>query len=581
MGPRPDGSSSRRSFERARHGEVIGKPSSRRWAVPDPTASTPAHTGVRLADLVATLSLATDLGLGQPMEHCLRQTLVALRLADRVGLEPAERAVTYYVSLLAWVTCHVDSFEQAEWFGDDIAYRAGTYQYDATGLSEAVHVLRRVGAGQGPLTRARRVTAFLTGGYRTAEAFPVSHCTLAAGFAGRLGLDPAASAALLQAFERWDGKGQPAGLAGEQILLPVRLVQLADVVDVHHRAGGVKAAREVARARSGTQFDPALADLFCDQAPELLAGLDRVSSWDAVIEGEPALIRTVDDDGLDGILEAIGDLADMKTPYTAGHSRGVAELAAAAAAEIGIPESERKTLWRAALLHDIGRIGVSNAIWDKRGPLTATEFERVRLHPYLTDRMLACSIALAPLRGLAGRHHERLDGSGYPRGLTASALGPCDRVLAAADAYRAMREPRPHRRSLDPAEAADQLQREVTAGKLDGAAVNAVLRAGGHRVRSRRRWPNGLTAREVEVLALLARGHQNRQIARVLYISPKTVGNHIESIYLKIRVSTRAAATLFAAQHDLLSDYPPDRSSPPLSPPRSPSTPRQGGRAGN
>jgi DNA-binding CsgD family transcriptional regulator len=217
-----------------------------------------------------------------------------------------------------------------------------------------------------------------------------------------------------------------------------------------------------------------------------------------------------------------------------------------------LPESEATTLWRAALVHDLGRLGVSNAIWDKQGPLTNAEWERVRLHPYLSERMLARPTALARLGTIAGLHHERMDGSGYPRGLSGSALGPAARLLAAADVYHAMTEPRPHRPPRPPAVATSELRAEAKAGRLDGEAVNAVLEAAGHRVRRRREWPVGLTPREVEVLALVARGSSNKEIARRLSISAKTVGNHVEHIYRKIGVTSRAGAALFATRHGLL-----------------------------
>ena len=201
-------------------------------------------------------------------------------------------------------------------------------------------------------------------------------------------------------------------------------------------------------------------------------------------------------------------------------------------------------------MHDYGRLGVSNSIWDKPGPLGAGEWERVRMHPYLTERMLQGS--LAPLGQIAVQQRERLDGSGYPRGLSGGAISRHARILGAADAYQAMREPRPHRPARDPDDAAAQLRAEVKAGRLDAEAVDAVLAAAGHRVPRRREGPAGLTPREVEVLRLLAQGLSNKEIALRLVISPKTAGNHVEHIYSKIDASTRAGAGLFAMQHGLL-----------------------------
>jgi HD-GYP domain-containing protein (c-di-GMP phosphodiesterase class II) len=258
-------------------------------------------------------------------------------------------------------------------------------------------------------------------------------------------------------------------------------------------------------------------------------------------------------------VEVVADFADLKSPFTIGHSRGVAALAASAAQQCGMSGGEVAAVRRAALLHDLGRVGVSAGIWNKPGRLTDSEWERVRLHPYYTERILTRSAALAPLGALAALHHERLDGSGYHRQLPPAQLPPSARILAAADVYHALTEPRPHRQAYTPDAAAAVVRREVEAGRLDHESVNAVLSAAGHRVRPvRREWPGGLSEREVEVLRLLARGLSNRQMALVLSISEKTVSHHIQHIYDKLDVSTRPAATLFAMRHGLLSPLDPD-----------------------
>ena len=362
---------------------------------------------------------------------------------------------------------------------------------------------------------------------------------------------------LEQAFERWDGKGTPGEAKGTGIAVASRLVCLADVVEVFHRAGGVPAAISVARQRSGTQFDPAVVDVFCREAQEVFGDIGSATSWDAVIAAEPVLEVVLSEQELDTALVAIANFADLKSPYTLGHSLAVADLAEEAARARGLPAGESKLIRRAGLLHDLGRLGVSNAIWDKPGDLTPAEQERVRLHPYLTERMLASSPALAPLGAIAVQHHERLDSSGYPRGASGDSLTPAGRLLAAADMYRAKIEPRPHRAEMRPEQAASLLRTEVRAGRLDGDAVEAVLGAAGHPVKRRRDWPAGLTSREVQVLQLAARGFSNKEIAERLVISRKTAGNHVEHIYAKIGVSNRARASLFAVQHGLISDQQP------------------------
>ncbi len=522
-------------------------------------AGSPSAGGIRVAELVATVSYAADLGLGQPMSHCMRKTVIALRLADLIDVTDRDREATYYLGLMMNSYCHADATEQARWFGDDIGMKAdGQDIVDMNTAQTISFLLRRVGShGSGP-QRVRRLATFPFAGYRDMTAFMATHTSLGAQFAESIGLDNATCQAIRQAYEQWDGSGSPRHLHGEEICLPARLVQLAGPVEIFTRRHGLESARRITRRRRGSQFDPMIADAFDTHAEQVLDGLDDAASWEAILALEPRLSRSVAGADLDRVLAAIGDLVDMKTPFLAGHSRGVAQLVAEAARVLGLPTEEVTTLRQAGLLHDLGRLGVSNAIWDKPGPLTDTELERVHMHPYLTERMLAHMPALASCRQIAGRHHERLDGSGYPRGLTGASLSTSDRLLAAADHYHELTEPRPHRPPLTGEAASARLSLEVTAGRLDGAAVNAVLAAAGHRAPTRRDWPNGLTPREVDVLRLLARGHPTKDIARQLYVAPKTASNHIEHIYTKLGVNSRAAATLFATQHGFVNSYEPE-----------------------
>jgi HD-GYP domain-containing protein (c-di-GMP phosphodiesterase class II) len=315
---------------------------------------------------------------------------------------------------------------------------------------------------------------------------------------------------------------------------------------------GTAAACALARERAGKQFDPALAELLVRDAEAIFEGLDAVGQWQSVIAEEPSLALLLSGEDFDAALAAVATTVDIKSPYWLGHAQAVADLAARAGEHLSLPEAEVRTLHRAGLVHGFGRLGVSNSIWDRSGPLGAGEWERVRMHPYLTERMLHQSEALAPLGAIAVQLRERLDGSGYPRALSGAAISRPARLLGAADAYQAMREPRAHRPELSGDEAATQLRADVTAGIRDADAVDAVLAAAGHRVSRRREGPSGLTPREVEVLKLLALGLSNKEIAQRLTISPKTAGSHVEHIYSKIDASSRAAAGLFAVQHGLL-----------------------------
>jgi len=509
---------------------------------------------VRLAELVAALSLGIDLGFGQPMEHVLRQCMIALRLAECVGLGEEERSIVYYTALLINVGCHSDAHEQAKWFGDDIALKSGKYDHELGSMSGVLATLRMVGSGNPPLHRFRVGVEFVVSGRQDLDGMIAQHAALARRLAAELGLSIGVQEAVGAAYEQWDGKGWPGDLAGGEIPVASRLAQIGEFVEVAHRIGGTGAAIALAEKRAGSQFDPTLAAALCANAETILDGLDAGHTWDAVIGAEPALGVLLSEAEFDRALLAIADFVDLKSPYTLGHARAVSELAAEAGSNLGLGSDEVEILCRAGLANDLGRLGVSNAIWDKRGALGAGEWERVRMYPYLTERMLHQSTALAPLGAIAVQHRERLDGSGYPRGLSGGAISMPARVLGAADAYQSMCEPRPHREAHLPEVAAKELRSEVKAGRMDGDVVEALLGAAGHRVARRREGPAGLTAREVDVLRLVSRGLSSKEVAARLVISQKTARNHIEHIYIKIGASNRTEASLFAMQHGLISD---------------------------
>ena len=513
-----------------------------------------ARTEARLAELVAALSLASDLGVGQPMEHVLRSCLLAVGFARRLGLSEGELADVYDVSLLRRIGCTADSREASHWFGDELAARAGFLELDSTRRPQFLaHAVRRVGSGRPPLARARVVAdAFIhmPGAWAAAAA---THCEIAQRLAAELGFGESVIAALGHTYAHWDGGGSPRRLAGERIALAARIVTLAGDAEIFHRLGGADAMTAVIRRRAGSWYDPELSRRFVALGDELTVDLGDATSWDAVLAAEPISGRCLNETEVDAALAALADFVDLKSPFFSGHSRGVAARARGAGRVLGLPDADVRLLWRAGLIHDLGRAGIPNSIWEKPAPLAEWERERVRLHPYYAERMLARVPSIQPAARLAGLHHERLDGSGYHRGAGASDLPVTARVLQAADVCQALGEERPHRPAFTASAAADELRREVREGRLDGAAVEAVLAGTGRRPR-RRQWPAGLTAREVEVLRLLAGGNTNKDIARRLCLSPRTVGHHVQHIYQKLGVSTRAGATLYGMQHDLLMD---------------------------
>jgi HD-GYP domain-containing protein (c-di-GMP phosphodiesterase class II) len=500
-------------------------------------------------EVVAAFSLAADLGLGQPMEHTLRSCLIATRFADELDLDKGERESIYWVSLLAMVGCTADSFELREVFGDDIELRRGMYDIGPSELAAGRYFLSRAGSDGGPLRRARAGAGLALTGMRVITETLVADCQVTGRFAERLGFGEAVSDPLQQKFARWDGKGVPRGLAGEDIALAARMLGMAWRLEAEQRVRGVDAALELAERHAGATLDPNLVAALTPAMPGVFAALDE-ASWEAVVAEEPPRARLTGSD-FDTALEALGDFADLKSPWFAGHSREVAELAEAAGWRLELSEPDVTLLRRAALVHSVGRSGVPNTVWDKPGTLTVSERERMQLYPYFTDRILRRG-SLTQLADVASASQERLDGSGYPRGLSGGAIPMTGRVLAAADAYQAMCEARPHRPAMSAEEAAKELRTEAGEGRLDGEAAEAVLGASGHRPRRRPSAPADLTPREVEVLRLIARGRTSAEAAGELGIQPKTVGSHIEHIYAKIGASNRSVATLFAMEHGLV-----------------------------
>ncbi len=514
-------------------------------------------SGVRLSELLAALSLATDLGLGQPPAHMLRATRIALRIGDRLGLDDDQLAAVYDVSLLTYVGCPVYGNEAATLFGDDIDFRAGTYDVDFAGMAARSYLMRRAGSGSTLGHRVGQMASLAVTGGRGVIEQMASHCAAAGVLASGLGLRDDVRRGLEQAYARWDGRGVPDTIRGDALELAARVAHVAETLEVLTRQVGIAGAVEVVAARSGTHFDPVVAAAATTDPAGLLGDLD-VEPIDEVLDAEPVARGVLTDDELDEALMAIGDFCDLRCGFFAGHSRGTATLAHRAGELLNVGPDQLRVLRRAASIHDVGRFGVPASVWTRPGILSAHDEERMRLHVYFVERMFSRPEPLRRVGHLAATHHERMDGSGYHRGVSGGLLSVPSRVLAAADSFHAMTQDRPHRPARTPEEAGRELRAEVTAGRLDPAAVDAVLTAAGQAAgRSRAGGPAGLTARETDVLRLLATGHSNKAMARTLAISPKTVGNHVQHIYEKLGVTNRAAAALHAMRHGVIDSHAP------------------------
>jgi HD-GYP domain-containing protein (c-di-GMP phosphodiesterase class II) len=503
---------------------------------------------MRTADLLAGLSRVGDLGFALPVGSALRSAILATRLAESLDLPNRDVQAAFYTALLHHVGCVGHAHETARLLGDELAANRAAGRTDAGSPTDLLTTfLPTLLRGRGPLERARLTLRTLTVGSRWGDELTATACEVSRDVARRLDLPNAVQESVFHVYDLWHGRNLPQGVSGEDIPAGARVARLCGLAVLFDGLGGPDAAVAEVRRRSGGMLDPGLVDHFTSRAAVWLAD---PGAHDLLLAVEPAPHLVTADPR--AAAEAFGDLVDLKSPSWAGHARAVARLATEAGRRLGLPADTVTDLELAGLLHDVGRVAVSSATWEKAGALTDDDLEQVRLHPYYTERILAGSAELARVAPLAGRHHERLDGSGYHRGSTAAdQSAPC-RVLAAASRYRAWTEHRPHRAALDPEQAARRLLDEADGGRLDEDAVHAVLAAAGHRPPSRPRPAGGLSEREIEVLGLLAHGCGNAEIGARLVISRRTAEHHVQHIYTKIGVSSRAAATLYAVEHGLL-----------------------------
>lgn len=498
------------------------------------------------------MCLATDLGMGFPFEHGFHATLTTMRLCEMLDVDDATASRTYYACLVMYAGCTVDGVERSQVFGASMTEHVTPRQFGSAieGLTGVIRALPSPGA-----SLPRRTFAVMTGLPRAAR-FRGGHlaalCEVAGMLAERLGVPQSVHEMFPLLTERWDGAGVLKRARGDEIPLPLRIIHVGRDASYQRLIGDDDYVTNVIASRAGHAFDPEVAAVFLDNAADVLGPREPSETmWEDVLASEPRPWLTLQGPAIDQALGAIGAFSDLVSPHLTGHSSGVAQLAVAAAGLQGFGPAEVETMRRAALVHDVGRTAIGTAVWGKPGRLTADEREQVRLHPYHTERVLAPSPFLSRLAPIATAHHERLDGSGYHRGLDGSSLSRAARLLAVADAFQSKTEPRPYREPLSAKEALAVLVGKAEAGVLDPVMVMAVAEAAGE-TRPTIDRPAGLTDREVEVVGLLARGLQTKQIARQLDISPKTVDRHIQNTYRKIGVSSRAAATLFASENGLV-----------------------------
>lgn len=502
--------------------------------------------------ILAALSVGTDLANDQPSGSAMRVAHIARRMAETMALPAETQLDVFYTSMTRFLGCTAYAHETSVMLGgDDLAFHSAFATIDMQQTTKVLHAaMTRLAPDKGLTGQARAFLGTIRGGRPFFEGYASAHCEVASLLARRLCLSESVQTALTQTYERWDGAGGPRGLSGDAISLVTRIVQVARTAELvcrereHHDQSVIQRLR----SRAGAALDPTVVEVCVREIDHVTAIVQDASLSNDLLRLPEASHPPMT---LDKVALTFADYADLKSVHRAGHSRGVADLAVAAATSLGLEASDVEQLRYAALLHDLGMVTVPTGILESTRPLSLMEQEKIRLHPYYTGRVLSLS-PLATVAKIAGAHHERADASGYPAGIGGNALPMSTRILAAADVYHALLERRPHRDACTPEDAARIMEQEVAAGRLEQRAAFAVLRAVGHRPTSTNGKEPVLTARELEVLRLVASGYSDKEIAAKLGISPRTVHHHVSRVYQKINVSSRAAATLYAVENDLL-----------------------------
>jgi HD-GYP domain-containing protein (c-di-GMP phosphodiesterase class II) len=417
---------------------------------------------LRLPEVVAALSCALDITDGQPAGHAVRTCLIGMRLADEVGLEVDDRAALFYALLLKDAGCSSNAAKVSALYGvDDFTAKRNVKTVNHSYLPEALgYIVENVGS-------KRDLVRVLRAGSKTAKQMTEIRCERGAEIARMLEMPEATAAAVRALDEHWDGKGHPDGLAGEEIPLLARIVCLAQTTEVFFTSFGPDAAVDMAFERTGSWFDPKLVRVLATLREDRRFWASLGANARAhVVALEPAeRLVFADEACLDGIAEAFASVIDAKSPYTYRHSERVAEIAVSTGTALGLAPAALRDLRRAALLHDIGKLGVSNLILDKPGTLTDVEWAAMKRHPMWTEQILRRVSGFDELASVAAAHHEKLDGSGYHRGLRGDVLGQSARILALADIFEAMTAERPYRAAM-PAEQALALMLDDVGTKL-------------------------------------------------------------------------------------------------------------------
>lgn len=439
----------------------------------------PCEYRLSLSEIIGALSYALDLTEGQPPGHCIRCCWIGVHIGQRLGLDSATLWDLYYTLLLKDAGCSSNAARLCDLYGyDDRITKHDFKTVDTDNVAQLVQfVLAHTGL-KGPLAeRFKRVLRLARQGEQLAAELVQTRCERGAKIAKQLGFGEGVAAGIFSLDEHWNGRGKPLRLRGADIPLFSRIALLAQVIDVFHHVGGAAAAVQEIRVRRGSWFDPELVDiaLGLEHHAAFWAALrsDDIGSLVQGLEPESRAL-TVDDDLLDNIAEAFSQVVDAKSPYTAGHSERVALYTDVLASKLGIAGPRRRWLKRGALLHDLGKLGVSNSILDKAGTLTDEEWREVRLHPAYTEEILSRIVPFKDLAIVAGAHHERLDGKGYPKGMVAADLTLETRIITVCDIFDAITADRPYRGPI-PVPQALEIMGRMTGTALDTDCYRALL----------------------------------------------------------------------------------------------------------